>query len=289
MCPLGGFLLDGATRGLGPARLSCHCLLLETSRGLVLVDTGLGLLDVERPRQRLSLFFRVLNNIRLDPAATALRQIEALGYHARDVRHIVLTHLDFDHAGGLSDFPWADVHVFRLEAAAVMRGDGFITSRRYRPQQWIGTGSWIEYPPQGEPWYGFAAVREMQGLPPEILMVPLIGHTEGHCGIAIDAGERWLLHAGDAYFYRGEMDLERPRCTPGLRFYQWMMDVKPEARLRNQKQLRTLAVRSRQGPEPVDIFCAHDAVEMEQLQRRGPQDTQARDQEDRSSASSMAR
>lgn len=28
----------------------------------------------------------------------ALRQIEAPGFSARDVRHIVLTHLDFDHA-----------------------------------------------------------------------------------------------------------------------------------------------------------------------------------------------
>jgi hypothetical protein len=30
----------------------------------------------------------------------------------------------------------------------------------------------------------------------------------------------WLLQAGDAYFYHGEMDPQRPRCTPGLRFHQ---------------------------------------------------------------------
>ncbi|MFD0510570.1 MBL fold metallo-hydrolase [Streptomyces aureus] len=30
-----------------------------------------------------------------------------LGYAVDDVRHIVLTHLDLDHAGGLPDFPRA--------------------------------------------------------------------------------------------------------------------------------------------------------------------------------------
>jgi glyoxylase-like metal-dependent hydrolase (beta-lactamase superfamily II) len=32
------------------------------------------------------------------------RQVERLGYRREDVRHIVLTHLDMDHAGGLRVF-----------------------------------------------------------------------------------------------------------------------------------------------------------------------------------------
>ena len=51
---------------------------------------------------------------------TWARQVEALGYSARDVRHIVVTHLDPDHAGGLSDFPDAEVHIFRAEHKAAM-------------------------------------------------------------------------------------------------------------------------------------------------------------------------
>lgn len=39
MCPLGGPLMDGFSRS-PTARLICHCLLVETERGLVLVDTG---------------------------------------------------------------------------------------------------------------------------------------------------------------------------------------------------------------------------------------------------------
>jgi len=59
----------------------------------------------------LSRFFLFLLSPDFREEHTALRQIERLGYHPRDVRHIVLSHLDFDHAGGLDDFPHATVHM----------------------------------------------------------------------------------------------------------------------------------------------------------------------------------
>ncbi len=52
---------------------------------------------------------------RLDPAETAVQQVKALGYSPDDVRHLLLTHLDRDHAGGIPDFPNAKVHVHRRE------------------------------------------------------------------------------------------------------------------------------------------------------------------------------
>ncbi|MGL4831608.1 MAG: MBL fold metallo-hydrolase [Propionibacteriaceae bacterium] len=105
--------------------LICHVLLLELSDGLALVDTGLGLLDVANPARALSLYRHVVK-----PAAreteTAYRQIQQLGFDARDVRHIVLTHLDGDHAGGLADFPQATLTRVLLECE-YERND-----RRYR-------------------------------------------------------------------------------------------------------------------------------------------------------------
>jgi glyoxylase-like metal-dependent hydrolase (beta-lactamase superfamily II) len=105
-CPAGGHLMDARTPGvLTRGHLCCHCLLLETSAGLVLVDTGLGLRDVAQPRTRLSGFFLALLAPDLREEMTAARQVEQLGFRREDVRHIVLTHLDFDHAGGLDDSP----------------------------------------------------------------------------------------------------------------------------------------------------------------------------------------
>ena len=110
MCPPGGFLTDGHSRSLRSAQLVCHCLLIDTEgEGLVLVDTGLGLRDVAEPGTRLSPVFRRAMKLPLRESETAVRQIEKLGFSASDVRHIVLTHLDFDHAGGLDDFPEAIV------------------------------------------------------------------------------------------------------------------------------------------------------------------------------------
>jgi glyoxylase-like metal-dependent hydrolase (beta-lactamase superfamily II) len=266
MCPLGGGLWDGFSPPLGAATIVCHCLLLETEVGLVLVDTGFGLGDVTQPR-RLSRFFRLANRIRLREADTALRQIEALGFTAAAVRHIVLTHLDFDHAGGIEDFPGATVHVFGVEHDAAQAQNGMLDRARYRPMQWGSQIGWQRYAPEGERWFGFSCVRELIGVPPEILIVPLAGHTLGHCGIAVRGPEGWLLHAGDAYFFRGEMDLRDYHCTPMLRFCQRLMAADNETRLANQARLREL--KRAHGGE-IRLFCAHDAKELEAFPRIAP-------------------
>ena len=271
-CPLGGGLFDGRSVAL-TGHLVCHCLLVETdAHGLVLVDTGYGLRDVSHPHRgphpRITRFMRGMLNIQLREAETAVRQIERLGFRAEDVRHIVLTHLDFDHAGGLEDFPRASVHLLQAEYdAATGPRRSFVARNRYRPSQFDEVRDWRGYGALGEPWFGFGAVRELAGLPPEILLVPLPGHTWGHAGVAIDRGDRWLLHAGDAYFYRGEMRQAQRHCTPGLRGYQTMMEVSREQRLRNQERLRALSV---EQAGRVSVLCAHDAVELERCVAGAP-------------------
>ncbi|MED5617682.1 MBL fold metallo-hydrolase [Ideonella sp. BN130291] len=266
-CPLGGRLMDGRTPSvLQRGQLCCHCLLLETDQGLVLVDTGFGLKDVRNPRQRLSAFFLALLSPDFREEMTAVRQIERLGFRACDVRHIVLTHLDFDHAGGLDDFPLARVHLMQHERDEATAQRTWLDRQRYRPQQWGGRMHWQAYRAgSGEPWFGFQAVRELAGLPPEVLLVPLPGHTHGHAGVAIRSGGRWLLQTGDAYFHHGEMDVERPWCTPGLRLYQTLMEKDRTLRLANQERLRYL---KRDHGGEVQLLCAHDPVEFEALAGR---------------------
>lgn len=270
-CPLGGALFDGVSKSAA-GRLVCHCLLVETdAHGLVLVDTGYGLRDVahphRRPNARITRTMRSLLNIKLREQETAMRQIEARGFSAGDVRHIIVTHLDFDHAGGLEDFPQALVHVMDAEfSAASGPRHGFVARNRYRPAQWNGVQNWRRYGAQGEGWFGFDAVRDLEGLPPEILMVPLPGHTWGHAGVAIRSDRHWLLHAGDAYFYRGEMREAVRRCTPALRAYQAMMEVDRRARLANQERLRQLSLANMN----VTLFCAHDLIEFERCAAERP-------------------
>ena len=272
-CPLGGALFDG--RSIGPlGRLVCHCLLIETdAHGLVLVDTGYGLRDVAHPHRhpspRITLPWRMMLNIRLHERDTAIRQVEALGFAAGDVRHIVATHLDFDHAGGLEDFPNAAVHVMQREYDdATGPRAGVVARNRWRPSQLDEVRHWRTYGARGERWFGFDAVRDLDGLPPEILMVPLPGHTWGHAGVAVRSDDgRWLLHAGDAYFHRGEMRQAQRHCTPGLRAYQRLMEVDATSRMTNQERLRSLSVDRR---DELTVTCTHDPVELERCQAGRP-------------------
>lgn len=263
-CPLGGLLMDGVSAGKLRGRLSSHCLLLELPDTLVLVDTGYGARDVANPRARLSRTFLRLLRPELREEMTAVRQIARLGLDPRDVRHVLLSHLDFDHAGGLDDFPGATVHLLANEVGAAVARRTVLDRMRYRPAQWGTRALWRTYTLDGgEAWRGFSEVRELDGLGPEILMVPLLGHTLGHVGFAVQTGSGWLFYAADAYFFHAEMNREHPYCTPGLRAYQRMMEKDRPRRLANQERLRSL-----RADADVELFCAHDVTEFERLSGR---------------------
>ena len=121
---------------------------------------------------------------------------------------------------------------------------------------------WATYQPAGDKWFGFEAVRSLQGLPPEILLIPLQGHTPGHAGVAIQTSQGWLLHAGDAYFHRDELNIHRPKCPLGLRLFQTLLATNYQTCLHNQQRLRQLI--DEQGSF-VQVFSAHDEVEWKQL------------------------
>jgi glyoxylase-like metal-dependent hydrolase (beta-lactamase superfamily II) len=252
MCPHGALLLTGEGGLLESARLVCHCLLVEGAEGLVLLDTGFGSEDIRSPR-RLGLAFRGLVRPRLDAAETAAAQISALGFAPGDVRHILTTHLDLDHAGGLSDFPDADVHVFATELQAAMH-PSLRERTRYISAQWAHGPRWVEHGVEGEKWFGFDSVRVLPGSDGEILMIPLPGHTRGHTGIAVRRGEGWLLHCGDAYFHHGEVQTP-PHCPPGLSAFQMLNQVDGRTRRENRERLRELAARH---GDQVELICSHD-------------------------------
>jgi glyoxylase-like metal-dependent hydrolase (beta-lactamase superfamily II) len=254
----GGRLVSGRGDPWTRATFVCHCLLVEADVGLVLVDSGLGLEDVRDPKRRLGRPFVSLFHPRLVEEDTAVRQVERLGFRPEDVRDIVLTHLDPDHAGGLSDFPWATVHLHAAEQEAANRRTLWIERLRYRPVQWQHRPTWAPATADGERWFGFECVRALAGLPPEILLLPLSGHTRGHSAVAVLGQERWNVHAGDAYFDHHEMQ-PSPSSTPGLRLFQRVMAVDDRARVHNAARLREL---TNHHPKEVATFCAHDPAEM---------------------------
>ncbi|MFE7134047.1 MBL fold metallo-hydrolase [Streptomyces sp. NPDC057638] len=246
-------------RPLGGSPLVAHCLLVETDDGLLLVDTGLGTEDVTNPH-RLGAFFRRSMRPSLDLTLTAAHRIRALGHDPGDVRDVVVTHLDLDHAGGLSDFPEARVHVRGDEFRAATRRATPLEAGRYLPVQWAHGPRWILHETADADWYGFAAspVRRL----PDVLLVPLPGHTRGHCGVAVRTTDGWLLHAGDAYFFHGETDPREPRCPRMTAFHQRLVAQDHAQRAAQVARLRKLR---RTAPERVRVFSAHDTHEFADL------------------------
>lgn len=250
--------------GLAPARALNHVLLVETdSAGLVLVESGFGTVDVERPAEALGETFVARTEPVLETTATALHQVRALGFAPEDVRHVVLTHLDVDHSGGLPDFPDAVVHVHdaELRAALDTRSRHPEHALRYRPAHWAHRPRWRTYASaKGNDWYGFDAL-ELAGLPPEILLVPLAGHTEGHCAVAVHDGDRWLLHAGDAFYHHGQ--LASPRWSiPPFEALAEVSEVDRPLRIANVARLRELRA---EHADEVAVFSAHDPWDYERL------------------------
>lgn len=242
---------------LMPRKMVAHCLLVERPEGLVLVDSGFGTEDLANKR-RLGLPFLAGVRPALDSLETAQAQITALGFAPADVTDVVLTHLDVDHAGGIADFPDALIHVDAAEHAAAMSPQSMLEKRRYIRAQWAHGPEWALHEAGGDDWFGFKGVKAIGD---DIVLIPLRGHTRGHSGVAVrqpDGG--WTLHAGDSYFWAGELETP-PVFNFGLVGFQKLMAVYEDQRRTNQERLREL---KSSHPE-ITIFSAHDVTEFARL------------------------
>lgn len=235
---------------------------LGTSAGLVLVGTGYGLREVRDPKSRLSGIFLWLMDPDLREEMTAERQVRRLGFDSLDVRHIVLTHLDFDHAGGLDDFPNATVHMLAVERDDAAAQCSWLDRQRYRPPKWSTRRVAHLWHRRGR---ALAWLRLRARSAGPAAGDPAGAAARAHAwprGVTVQSESGWLLQAGDAYFHYREMDAQAPWCTPGLRACQVMLAKDRRARLGNQARLRALA---HEQAGTVLVCCSHDNTEFKRL------------------------
>jgi glyoxylase-like metal-dependent hydrolase (beta-lactamase superfamily II) len=263
MCPVAGFLLGG---NAWRASWVAHCLLVETERdGLVLVDTGFGTRDVEGAT-KIPRGFKVLGGPALLQHETAVEQVRAMGFSPEDVKHIVVTHLDFDHAGGLVDFPHAKVHVHAREHAAATTRTRFKERMRYLTAHFAHGPKWEVYTEDGDTWRGLPAVTRLRGLDADVGILPMHGHTRGHSAVIVKNGERWLVHAGDAYFHRNALNPQKNARVPmGTSAFERANMILPTQHRASLGALRQLAATY----QDLDMFCAHDPREYAALSGQG--------------------
>jgi len=235
-----------------------YCLLVEADDGLVLVDTGFGVQDYLKP-SRMMAGFLWLMGVPRKMEETALHQIQGLGFSPEDVKHIVFTHLHLDHAGGIRDFPGAKIHVFKGEYESAMSPKGLV-ERGCDATHWAHKPDWVLYDQVNEEWFGFPCMRVMGRDNPRIYLVPLPGHTRGHCGVAIASEDGWLFNCGDAAspFHRDldphdyPADMQPLNIIPG-----WL-----SRRLigRHVPKLRNLIA---EHSDEINLFSSHDIYSFE--------------------------
>ena len=154
------------------------------------------------------------------------------------------------------------MHVYAPELRAA-QSPPIAERLRYAKVQWAHGPKWATHEVTGERWMGFESVRPLEGVDVDVAMVPLVGHSIGHTGIAVKEGDGWKLHCGDAYFHHTEVATP-PSCPAGLRLFQNIVGTDRRTRLQNQERLRDLAAKH---ADEVRLFCSHSHVELEREQR----------------------
>ncbi len=232
--------------------LCCHCLLLEGPDGLALIDTGLPTHYQNKLDQ---LYQEKFLNVREIETFNCVAQLKKLGFSSRDVRDIFITHLDHDHVGGLADFPEAKIHLHINEYEFSKKIENSIKLKlRFKSHLWQ-EANFEFYEEPGDKWNGFSSVKNSIAFEDELAIIPLFGHTPGHTGYAIKQKKEWIFHAGDAFYFKEDLNLSLgEQSLPGELIGNFTA-VNNEDRLRNLRKLRELNAKT---PE-VTIINSHDS------------------------------
>ena len=158
-----------------------NCLVVETPAGRVLVETGIG--------ERLDEKGRTMRGYQGEAVAPTLR---AAGFDPGSIDLVLMSHLHFDHAGGLlladgtRAFPRARIVAQRAEWEMAFDTNSRIVASYDQPElrlvrDW-GEEGWVD----GE--------RELL---PGVSVVPTGGHSAGHQAVVVRGSRESLAFFGD--------------------------------------------------------------------------------------------
>jgi glyoxylase-like metal-dependent hydrolase (beta-lactamase superfamily II) len=189
------------------SRIPVPCFLVEhPGVGAILVDTGLQASVAEHPAATLGHRAALVMDIAMEAGWAAAAQLRERGVEPEDVRVAIMTHLHYDHAGAVADFPQATFVVDAAEWAAAS-GGGFLHGYRRalidHPFDWrllsfdaSEVGSFASF--------GRAIDLFADG---SVQLLSTPGHSKGHLSVLLRlSGGRELLLTADAAYARRSID-----------------------------------------------------------------------------------
>lgn len=237
-------------------KVPINVFLIEHRDGLVLFDTGLDPAIASNPNYINSAIGRFLLKrifrLHIGPGGRLGRKLAGLGFAAGDISKAVISHLHFDHVGGIADIPQAELLVSKREWAQL--------STPHPEHEWIlrehieiPGAKWREigFAPTDDPLFAdFGGIHDVMG-DGSMILLPTPGHTPGSMSMLIrSAGLPPILLVGDLTY---EADLLMNNKTPGTGDAKQLQSS--FAKVRNLKQ---------QLPDLV-ILASHDPVAAEIL------------------------
>jgi glyoxylase-like metal-dependent hydrolase (beta-lactamase superfamily II) len=208
----------------------------------------MGIIDTQNPLSRIGEKLIDTVGYKFNEQWTAVKRIEALGLDPKRVTDCIISHLDQDHIGALADFPNAKVHISTEELENYKSGNP-----RYLSWQLDHNPRFKTYSKSSQTWFDFEARNLDLGLQQQVYLIPLFGHTLGHCGVAIRDQSKWLLYVGDAYYRRSQL-------TNHIDPINELSTTSADDKKLQAATLSAIGNFITNHPE-VTVFCYHDSIE----------------------------
>lgn len=216
-------------------RVSTHAaVLVKHPKGAFLFDTGLGG-QVNEQFAQLPFWLRPLMAYELNGTAH-----DQLASEKESINEVFISHLHWDHASGIKDFPEANVWATREERAAATDpepGLGYIRA------QYDGADiKWHDLVFADQPYENFSHSLDYFG-DGSVVFVPLPGHTTGSVGMFANlrSGKRyfftsdttWTLEgferpADKFWFSSAIVDKDKELTRESIARVRWLMQIYPD-------------------------------------------------------------
>ncbi|HYZ90858.1 MAG TPA: N-acyl homoserine lactonase family protein [Actinomycetota bacterium] len=165
-----------------------YCYILEHPDGHIAIDTGMTS-RARTPR----IARRFVPTPIAEPEDEVGPQMRAKGLDPADVRLVVVSHLDWDHVGGVGHFPNAEVLVHRreFEFASTFQG-----RMRYQPKLWPHTFDPTLFGLDPEPFGPFPESKTLTDKG-DVRLVPIPGHSVAQVGTIVQTKGPALFFGAD--------------------------------------------------------------------------------------------